>query len=313
MSKFTIEDFKGVSPASITNFNKDEEIDEKIIKNFYRYLLKFDIGGLYITGSTGETFLMTPDERKKVLEIIMDEVKDEVPVVAHIGAMSTKISIELAKHAEAHGVTAISSVPPFYWKFNDDQIFNYYKDIAQSVNIPLIIYNVPLIGMMPVDMIKRLSEIENVNGVKYTGTDIFEITMIKDTLGEDFLVYGGADELASSNLAIGVDGIIGSFYNMIPDVFIEIYDLTKKGEYAKAARMQKNALRIIMYTLKFGSMAAAIKAILRQSGVEAGYSRRPFNNFSDEKEKEIARGLIDLAYKYNCEDIAVVKRLIERL
>ena len=86
----------------------------------------------------------------------------------------------------------------------------------------MVIYNVPLAGMMSADMIKDLSQIENIKGVKYTNSDIYQIPAIKEACGEDFMVYGGADELASSNLLIGVDGIVGSFYNLIPDLFIQI-------------------------------------------------------------------------------------------
>jgi N-acetylneuraminate lyase len=309
MSKFSIEDFRGVIPASLTNFGKDEEVDEKEIREFVRFLLKFDIGGLYLTGSTGEAFLMTAEERKKVVEIVMDEVKDRVPVVVHVGAMSTKISIDLAKHAESFKATGISSVPPFYRKFSEDQIFNYYKDIADSVSIPMIIYNVPLIGMMPLNMIKRLAEVENIRGVKYTGTDIFQETLIKDAVGDDFLVYGGADEMAASNLSLGVDGIVGSFYNVIPDLFLEIYDNFKKGDQRQAEILQKKALKIIMFVLQYGSMQACMKTLLRNAGINAGYARRPFNNFDHDKEEEMVEGILKIAKENDLEYLELIKSL----
>ncbi|MGO3017603.1 MAG: dihydrodipicolinate synthase family protein [Anaerococcus sp.] len=307
MSKFSIRDFKGVIPANLTNFAIDESLSEEGIREFTRFLLKFDIGGLYLTGSTGETFLMKFKERKRVVEIVMDEVQDKVPVVVHVGAISTSASIDLAKHAEAHGATGISSVPPFYWRFNEEQIFNYYKDIAEAVSIPTIIYNVPLIGLMPLTMIKKLAAIDNIKGIKYTGTDIFQISMIKEGLGDDFLVYGGADELAASNIAIGVDGIVGSFYNIIPDLFINIYKESMEGNQTNAEDLQKKALKLIMYVLGFGSMQAAMKVLLRAGGIKAGYSRRPFNNFTEDKEKEIVEGFVKLAEKNDLNDLELVK------
>lgn len=309
MSKFTIEDFKGVIPANLTNFAKDESLSEEGIRDFTRFLLSFDIGGLYLTGSTGETFLMDSSERKKVVEIVMDEVKDKVPVVVHVGAMSTKASIDLAIHAEKNGATGISSVPPFYWNFNEEQIYRYYKDIADSVSIPMVIYNVPLAGLMPLDMIKKLSQIENVKGLKYTATNIFEISMIKEDLGQDFLIYGGADEMAASNLSIGVDGIVGSFYNIIPDLFIEIYKNAKSGKQVEAEKLQKKALKLIMYVLGFGSMQAAMKVLLRAAGIKAGYSRRPFSNFTAEEEKEIVDGFVKLAEENELGHIKLVEKI----
>ena len=192
---FDIKDFKGVIPANLTIFDINENLDEQATREFVNWLLKFDIGGFYLTGSTGEGFLMTPEERKKVVEIVIEETKGRVPVVVHVGAISTKISIDLAQHAEAHGATGISSVPPFYWRFTENQIFEYYKDISDSVNIPMIVYNVPLVGMMTVKMIERLSQIDNVAGVKYTGTSLYEVTQIKDSCKENFLIYGGCDEI----------------------------------------------------------------------------------------------------------------------
>ena len=124
MSKFDIKDFKGVVPTVLTPFDKNEEIDEKGIRQLVSYLIEKGVNGLYLTGSTGEGFTMSNEERKKVVEIVMDENKGRVPVVVHVGAIGTKLSIDLAKHAEEVGADGISSVPPFYWKFNENQIVN---------------------------------------------------------------------------------------------------------------------------------------------------------------------------------------------
>lgn len=309
MSKFSIKDFKGVIPATLTIFDKNEEIDEQATREFVRFLLQYNIGGFYLTGSTGEGFLMSLEERKRYVEIVMDEVGDKVPVVVHVGAISTKLSIELAKHAESVGATGISSVPPFYWRFTEDQIINYYKDIAESTSLPMIVYNVPLVGMMSVGMIKKLSTIKNVAGVKYTGTTLFECTQIMDACGKDFLVYGGCDEMAASNVNLGVDGIIGSFYNIVPDLFLDIYNTVKKGDQVKAEELQRNAVRIIMNILSHNSMTAAMKVCLKHAGICEGYSRKPFNNFTPEQEKEIIDSLLALKKEYSIEGIEILDRL----
>lgn len=307
--KLTIKDFKGVIPAVITIFDKNEELDEKGTREFIQHLLSYEIGGLYLVGSTGEGFLMSTEERKKYVEIVMDEVAGKVPVVVHVGAISTKISIELAKHAESVGATGISSVPPFYYKFNEEQIFSYYEDIANATSLPMIVYNIPLAGMMTVDLVKRLSEIENVKGIKYTGTTMFEMTQIKDACKEDFLIYAGCDEMAASGLGIGANGIIGSFYNMIPDLFIQIYKAAEANDLAEASKLQRNALRIIMNLLEHGSLMAALKACLRHSGISAGYARKPFNNFTQDEELKIVDSLLALAKEYDMKNIGIIDRL----
>ena len=221
--KKSIEEFKGVVPAVLSVFDAQEELDEKGTRDLIHFLTSFDIGGLYLTGSTGEAFLMNSEERKRQVEIVMDEVGDRLPVVIHVGAMSTRASIELARHAEAVGAAGISSVPPFYFKFSEEQIFGYYRDISEATSLPMIVYNSPLAGMMTVGMIERLAALPNVKGVKYTGTALYEVTQIRDACKPGFQIYGGCDELGSSNIALGVDGIIGSFYNCI--AFIRSKDI----------------------------------------------------------------------------------------
>ena len=287
-----IKDFKGVIPAVISVFDKDENLDEQGTREFVRYLMSMDIGGLYVTGSTGETWMMTAEERMRQVEIVMEEVGDKVPVVVHVGAMSTREAIKLAKHAESCGAAGVSSVPPFYFKYNADQIFNYYKDVAEATSLPMIVYNIPLAGMMTVDQIIRLSTIENVKGVKYTGTALFEVMQIKDGCKEGFQIYGGCDELGSSNISIGVDGIIGSFYNVIADHYIKIWNAVKASDVALATKLQRQAVHVIFAGINSGSMMACMKVWLRAAGLPGGWSRRPFSNFSEEEEKALVAKLV---------------------
>ena len=289
-----IRGFKGVIPAVLSVFDRDENLDEAGTRQFIRHLLSYDIGGLYLTGSTGETFLMDSAERMRQLEIVMEEVGDRVPVVVHVGAMSTRASIALAKHAEQLGAAGISSVPPFYFKYNADQIFGFYRDVAQSTGLPMIVYNIPLAGMMTVEQIVRLSELENVKGVKYTGTALYEVTQIRDGCKPGFQIYGGCDELGSSNIALGVDGIIGSFYNVTPDLYLKIWNAVKASELLAAAELQRKAVHIIMEGIQSGSMMACMKVWLRGAGVPAGYARRPFTNFTPEEERDLLARLCAL-------------------
>ena len=292
--KKSIEDFKGVIPAVLSVFDAQEELDEKGTRELIRFLTSFDIGGLYLTGSTGEAFLMNSEERKRQVEIVMDEAGDRLPVVVHVGAMSTRASVELARHAEAVGVAGISSVPPFYFKFNEEQIFGYYRDISEATSLPMIVYNIPLAGMMTVSMIERLASLPNVKGVKYTGTALYEVTQIRDACKPGFQIYGGCDELGSSNIALGVDGIIGSFYNCIPDLYLRIWKAVKESDVETAARLQRKALHVIMLGIQSRSMMACIKLWLRSAGVQAGYARRPFDNFTEEQAESLVRSLLEL-------------------
>lgn len=306
-----IRDFKGVIPAVLSVFDKEENLDEESTRVFIRHLLSYDIGGLYLTGSAGETFLMNSEERMRQLEIVMEEVGDKVPVVVHVGAMSTRASIALAKHAEQLGAAGISSVPPFYFKYNQDQIFQYYKDVAESTSLPMIVYNIPLAGMMTVEQIIRLSEIENVKGVKYTGTALYEVTQIREGCKPGFQVYGGCDELGSSNIALGVDGIIGSFYNVIPDLYLKIWKAVKDSDIPTATALQAKAVHVIMAGIHSGSMMACMKVWLRGAGIPAGYARRPFTNFTEAEERKLLEELTKIDEKDGTE-LDIVRRIRSR-
>lgn len=300
----------GVIPALITPFDQDENIDYKRLDKIIDFLLSSGVDGLYVAGSTGEGFLMTDEERKELANFVVDKVKKKVPVIVHVGAISTKRSIDLAVHAQKIGADAISSVPPFYWRFDEEHIVQYYRDISNACSLPMIVYNVPLVGLMSIDLIKKLANIEGVIGIKYTSTDHFEIRKIKEAIGHDFLVFSGSDEMAVSGLLHGSDGLIGSFYSMIPDIFLEIKQSVDSKDYDYALFLQKVSVEIIDACLKY-DYYAAIKQSLTWMGIDAGYVRSPFLNLSSEDKKCLIHDLKIIADKYDQVDCALFKAIHE--
>ncbi len=286
MARFKVQEIGGVIPALITPFDKDENFDEQRMRCLVDHLLKKGVEGLYLTGSTGEGFLMTPEERKKVVEVVVDQVQGRVPLIAHVGAIGTKISMDLAKQAVSAGVDAVSSVPPFYWKFTGDELFKYYKDITEAAGIPMIVYNIALAGLVGFDQVKKFASIDGVAGVKYTAASHFEIMRMKEELGRDFLVYSGCDEMALSGLSFGADGIIGSFYNLMPEIFITINEAMKKKDLKTAGEKQRIANIIINYSTQ-KNYVGIMKRALGWMGLDAGYCRSPFHNFDREEEARI--------------------------
>lgn len=297
MAKFDINDIKGVIPAMITPFDENEELSKKMTEDLVEYLIKNNVNGLYIGGSTGEGFLMDIEERKKLVEYVIEKVNGRIPVIVHVGAISTRLSIELAKHAFEKGADAISSVPPFYWKFDNESIYQYYKDISESTPLPMIVYNVPLAGLMGLDMIYKLATIENVKGIKYTATNHFEMRLIKEKLGNNFMIYSGSDEMAMSGLIHGADGLIGSFYSMIPDLFEIIYNSINQNNLDLAKKYQQLAVDIIMESLKY-DYYSAIKLGLKWMGIDAGQVRRPFKKLTNEQEIEYKNNLLKIKSNY---------------
>lgn len=282
MAKFDITEIKGVIPAMITCFDENENVDVKRTEALTNYLIDKGIDGLYLTGSTGEGFLMTNEERKLVVETVCKVNKGRVPIIVHVGDIGTKKSIDLAKHARDCGADAISSVPPFYYKFNEEDIFNYYKDISDSVDLPMIVYNISLAGLMGKNLVKRLATCKNVKGLKFTSREHDDMCSLKRELGKDFMIYSGCDEMAISGLLHKADGIIGSFYNMMPETFIKINELAKQNKYQEAFEVQENATRLIHYFVQWDFFPIMRECLRNIGAVDAGYSRRPFAQPSKE-------------------------------
>lgn len=297
MAKFALKDIKGVIPAMITLFDEQENVDVKRTRELVEFLIGCGVNGLYLTGSTGEGFLMDAEERKLVVETVIDQVAGRVPVIVHVGDIGTKKTIALAEHAYRSGADAISSVPPFYWKFSEEDIYGYYRDVAASTPLPMVIYNVPLAGMMGAELIKRIAKLPNVHGMKFTGRDHDTMSHLKNELGEDFIIYSGCDEMAFSGLAVGADGIIGSFYNVMPEVFLGIYDAVQQGDLRRGRDLQRLGTEIILECVKYDYIAL-MRNMLGWRGVDAGFSRRPFRNYRDEELTELKAKLEAMAEKY---------------
>ena len=310
MKKWEMKQIQGVIPALVTPFKEDESVDEEKTRNLVEYLLDIGVDGFYLTGSTGEGFLMDETERKKVVEVVIDQVKDRVPVIVHVGAISTKISVELAKHAYEAGAAAVSSVPPFYYKFSFDEIYNYYKDISDATPLPLIIYSIPATtGVdMGIDAIVKLAEIDNVKGIKYTSMNHFEMQRIKERLSGNFAVYSGADEMALSGMLMGADGIIGSSYNCIPEVFIQMLSAIEEGDINVAKEHQIIANDIIEIFARY-TYHVSLKQAMKWLGVDCGRNRRTFKSFTTEEKAALRKDLLKLKQSKNPLNIKLLETL----
>ncbi len=308
MIKKRLDSIHGVIPAVLTCFDEEQNVDEQAQRQLVRFLLGKGADALYLTGSTGETFLMDDDERKQVVEVVADETAGRIPLIVHVGDIGTRKSIDLAKHAASCKVAAISSVPPFYWKFSPDEVVRYYQQISDSVDLPMIVYNVALAATVDFSTIKRLAAIRGVEGIKYTASSHYEILRIKEELGPDFKIYSGSDEMTLSGLSYGSDGLIGSFYNVIPELFIRLYNAYRRGDWLEAKHLQTQADMIIFCVLKY-PMHASMKRMLSWIGVDAGFVRSPFSALSKSDEEALKTELKSLKQTYRIEGVEVLENL----
>lgn len=284
------EKFKGIFPALLTPFDANDRVNTKVLGELVEYNLKKGVDGFYVGGSTAEAFLLTEEERILVMKTVMERAKGKCTLIAHIGCISTAQAIRLAKAAEEMGYDAVSSVAPFYYKFSFDEIKKYYFDIADAVDLPMLIYNFPAFSgvNLTVNQIKEFLNDDRFIGVKHTSNDYFALEQFK-TAFPDKVVYNGYDEMLLAGLSMGADGAIGSTFNFMAEKFIKIRELLAQNDLAGAQAVQRDANAIIQALCKVGVMQGE-KAVLDALGFDFGPARAPFAPLTEEQKK----GLLDV-------------------
>ena len=287
-----MEGFKGIFTAALTPFDNEGKINEKALERLIEMNIKKGVTGFYVGGSTAEAFLMSADERKKLLELTVQIVNGRAKIISHIGCISTDAAIDLARHAEAHGADIISSVAPFYYKFSFEEIKSYYYDIVNSVSKPMLIYNFPSFSgvTLGVEEVAQFLEDDRFVGVKHTSNNFFDLERFKAAYPGK-LFYNGFDEMFLSGMAMGADGGVGSTYNFMAEKFVKMYKLCGEGKFAEAKKIQAEANRIIKILIKVGVFAGE-KAVLELMGIEMGGCRRPFKSADAEQRKLLEREVL---------------------
>lgn len=210
-------DLKGLWPALLTPVTSEGKVNEKELEKIIELIVAQQLDGIYLLGSTGQGFLYAEEERKHIAKLSLEITNKRLPVIVHVGALSTDESVRLAQHAAAHGADGISSVGPIYYATSPAMGLQHYKRIANATTLPFFPYQ---IGNAPMtdDMIKQLLEIPNVKGLKLTTGNLLEISAINIKSKGAWKLFSGADELMCQAAVCGTVGAIGSTYNLFGPV-----------------------------------------------------------------------------------------------
>lgn len=278
MSKYNIEKFKNVTVALNTPFDSKEDIDLKATKKVVRYFCNKGIKSLYVCGSTGEGFLLNEEERKKVVEAAVEEAGNEMNIIVHVGTASTKLSADLAKHAEKVGAAATSAVPCVYYHLGEESVYRHWTRITEAADLPFFIYNIPQLTSFTLSMplFNRMLENERVAGVKCSSEPVHDILRYKQAGGKNFIVFNGPDEQYLAGRMMGADAGIGGTYGAMPELYLKMDELIKRKEYEKATMLQGTITPFIYRLCSFGSLYGAVKTLLRMDGCDIGDPRLPF-------------------------------------
>lgn len=262
-----MESLKGIMPAVVTPFDADGKFEEAAFEKLLDRLYRAGVHGIYISGQTGEGLLQSAEQREAVMRsAVANSPKDKI-VVAHVGAASTAEAVRLARSAGKAGVHVVSSLPPI-GNYSFVEIRQYYESLAAGSDLPLLIYYFPAVApaITSADQIRELCRIPNIVGLKFTGHDFFMMSNVKDS---GAVVFSGYDEVLVAGLLMGADGGIGTFYNLVPDLFMRIYQLSREKKWDEAREVQRQVNALIEAAVRY-PVFPAIKKLLAWSGVDCG-------------------------------------------
>ncbi|MGM9630134.1 dihydrodipicolinate synthase family protein [Butyricicoccus sp.] len=275
-----LEKYKGVIPAFYACYDSEGNISPAGVQALTKYFVDKGVKGVYVNGSSGECIYQSVEDRKIILENVMQAAEGKLTVIAHVACNNTKDSVELAKHAESVGVDAIAAIPPIYFHLPAYAIAKYWNDIsAAAPNTDFVIYNIPqLAGVaLTMDLFAEMRKNPRVIGVKNSSMPVQDIQMFKQEAGEDYIIFNGPDEQFISGRVIGAEGAIGGTYGVMPELILEMDQAVRAGEMERAREIQY-AVNAIIYKMcsGHGSMYALIKEILKiNEGLELGGVREP--------------------------------------
>ncbi len=291
--------FEGTYVAMVTPFDKNGEIDEEGFRSNINYLIENGVNGLLGAGTTGESATLTHDEHQKIIEILIDEVNGRVKTLAGAGSNSTKEAIDLAKFSEDIGADAALVITPYYNKPQSHGLIEHYKLIADSINIPIIAYNVPSrTGInMDVDTIVEIAKIDNLNAIKEASGSVDKISDIyralqNEDLENDFNILSGEDSLTLPIMSVGGTGVISASANVDPRRMVLMVNNILDGNYNKALELHYEMLDLIR-ALFIESNPVPAKTAMNLMGLPSGPLRKPLVKINDENLEILKKALKD--------------------
>lgn len=291
--------FKGIITPIVTPFNRDasQSINYAATEKLINHLISAGVSGIFAMGSNGEFHVLTHEEKVDFAKNVVKIVNHRVPVFAGTGACSTKEAISLSCEMQNVGVDALSVINPYFIKPNDEELYGHFKEIAKSVDIPVILYNIPRnTGYnIPIPVVKRLAEIDNIVGIKDSSGDM-ELLKQYQTIANNnkFQVLIGSDSKIYPAYKEGVRAAIAGTSNLIPDILVSLDRALNDREDKKAQDFQKK-IEVLRAAIKLGTIPSILKRAVELANIaEVGPARKPVN----ETNKQIDAKIIEMLKFY---------------
>ncbi|WMJ85779.1 4-hydroxy-tetrahydrodipicolinate synthase [Anaerocolumna sp. MB42-C2] len=275
---------KGIITPIITPMNEDESINEKELRNQVNRLINAGIHGIFTAGTNGEGYILSEEEKERVLSVVIDEAAKRVAIYAGTGCISTKDTIRQSENAKKLGADVLSIITPSFAQASQEELYQHYKTVAKMVDLPIVLYNIPARtgNSLSPDTVARLAEVDNIAGVKDSSGNFDNMLMyIEKTKKRNFSVLSGNDSLILWNLMAGGTGGVAGCSNVFPHNMVEIYENFVQGNFEKAKEYQDN-IRNFRNCFKYGNPNTIVKTAVAMSGYPVGKCRSPFNQVTRE-------------------------------
>lgn len=287
-------EWKGVYPALLTPFTADDLLDMPLFEKNLAAQLEAGVQGIIIGGSLGEASTITEKEKEELTRFSADFCKDKIPVILNIAESTTSEAVRQAALARQWGADGLMLLPPMRYKSDDRETITYFKTVAASTDLPVMIYNNPVdykIDTRP-DMFNALLECENITALKESSRDVTNLTRMKNRFGDRFKVLCGVDTLAMEELCLGADGWVAGLVCAFPKETMAIYDLVKAGQIAEATRIYRWFMPLLELDIH-PKLVQYIKLAATLTGIGSEYVRAPRLLLEGEERERVLRTITD--------------------
>lgn len=278
----------GVLPALVTPLAEDGSLNVRALEALLERCYSCEVHGVYLCGQTGEGLWLPTELRQQVCEVALRNAPAAAQTVVHVGAPDVRNALALARHADRLGAAAVSSLPPA-GPTAFAEVRQYYRALASAVDRPVLVYYFPEFtrAIESLEHILELCRLPGVTGLKFTDFDLYRLGEVHRA---GYTVFNGRDEVFAAGLLMGADGGIGSFYNLVPRAFVEIYAAAREQRWSDAQRLQRRVNELIRITLAY-PLIAALKFLLEWIGIPAGRCARPPHELPAGQRHELVREL----------------------
>lgn len=282
-----------IIPALVTPLTPSGELDVKSSERLINHLYEKGVGGLYITGSTGEGIYLSCEIRQRIAEIAVSLSKGRGNAIVHVGAIQTAMAMELARHAAKIGADAVSSIPPFAGGYSWAEVHSFYTELARASRLPVIAYYIPgLTGQQrSIDELASLLSIPNIGGYKFTDYNLYTMQRLLTRFGQDQIMYNGPDEMLAFGLQFGAHGGIGTTYNVMPELIVQIAQHCRDGRFADAVGAQKQANEVIEPLIASHGVASTKQILVWQGLIDYPHCAAPRTGLSALQQDQLRRRL----------------------